>query len=698
MKTQCTRQFTVLFWALLTLVGVAFVAGCDSKNKVETPSNTSVTLSAPSGSVAINTPVLVEATVMSGSSPVAGQSVTFSVNPSGDGSFDPSTATTDADGVAVTYFTGDVTGSMTIFATLTGSSTYASRGVSVTDASTGNSNVTVSLTPSLLLANGSDTSEVTIVVKDANNNPVSDGTIIKITAGERFVDIDGNGYWSNGIDSLVFDANSNNTWDAIGLVPSTATTSGGTGTATVNYISGNDALTVYIKVTVTDNNTNGSSEVSLQLTPNASINTIYLSSDSLNLAVTQTGGIETALLRASCFDVNGNRVPEGLPVSFIILDGPSGGEYIGPVGTDYGPYDAVTNSQGVASIPMHSGTISGTVRIRAYTPDAISNATQVLISAGPPAYIVVGAEDCNLQYWDVVGGFNPIVAVVSDIYLNPVPDSTVVYFSTDEGSMMSHLARTEELQGIAKSIWISGNNVSTADGQVLVMAETAGGTVADTSFFYNSYVPETITASGMPTTIPADGITKAVVVLNGADINGWPVLSGTQIDADATYLSVEGGTLEDGCFGASARVKITSSTLEVDNSMTGGNDNGIGAVDQVVYWCGGTAAVTYNVSLTTGFAYGGNSSVTIPGNAAVGEFVNISAIIQDRFGNPLGDHTLILSANSGTVTGASQETNSYGEAVGFRWTPSDTGSYTLTITNTDPRGSGLVLSKTVTVE
>jgi hypothetical protein len=56
-----------------------------------------------------------------------------------------------------------------------------------------------------------------------------------------------------------------------------------------------------------------------------------------------------------------------------------------------------------------------------------------------------------------------------------------------------------------------------------------------------------------------------------------------------------------------------------------------------------------------------------------------------------------MSATGGVVTGASQETNSYGEAYGFRWTaPAAAGTHTITITDTDPLG-GIVLQVNVTV-
>ncbi len=88
-------------------------------------------------------------------------------------------------------------------------------------------------------------------------------------------------------------------------------------------------------------------------------------------------------------------------------------------------------------MPIHSGTIAGTIRIRASADTVVSNATQIMVSAGPPKYIVMGVGQCNVPYWDEVNMRQSMLAVVSDTFLNPVNDSTVVYFSCDEGTMVS---------------------------------------------------------------------------------------------------------------------------------------------------------------------------------------------------------------------------------------------------------------------
>jgi len=57
-----------------------------------------------------------------------------------------------------------------------------------------------------------------------------------------------------------------------------------------------------------------------------------------------------------------------------------------------------------------------------------------------------------------------------------------------------------------------------------------------------------------------------------------------------------------------------------------------------------------------------------------------------------------MTATGGTVLSASHETDAYGEAFGFRWrAPLTAGTQTIYITDTDPRGGGVVLSANITV-
>ncbi len=432
------------------------------------------------------------------------------------------------------------------------------------------------------------------------------------------------------------------------------------------------------------------------------INSIFLSADSMNLVVKHTGGIESATLRAVGLDIEGNTVPEGTQISFYITDGPGGEEHLDTLG--YGPVTVETDGFGMATVVLHSGERSGTVRIRAMANDTVlSNATQIMVSAGPPKYIVLAADGCNLPLWGTVGVFVGVVAVVSDTFHNPVNDSTLVYFTTDEGTMVSHRERTHDLEGVVHTAWISGyadNSIPTPDGDVWIYAETAGGTVLDSTMFYNSGPLTTITYSPIfpvPDSMWADGVSEASVQIYGWDGNDNPVVDGYQVEGDAYKLTVPNVTLEYVCGSAAsfANLDIKSATLTQDHSTTGGNDDGIGYIDFVSF-----ESIFYQaVVLKTGMAYKKSCEIFATTSIRVGETATIDVVIKDRWSNPLGDHTMVANYPAGGAPGPGTiETNPYGEANDFSWTPSpaDTGDFLITITDMDPRGS-LSLSTTISV-
>jgi hypothetical protein len=690
--------------AVLLLAGLGLI-GCESAKDSSGGGSLSVSISVSRASLSAGESSLVEATVTNGGTPVGGAEVQFDATPDGSGMFTQTSVVTDSEGKAATMFSPSEYGYINITASASTDGSVATRQITLTvtqDAQAGTGNISLTAASSLLTANGSDQTTITIAVRDGGGNPAPDGTIVRMTAGERFVDRDGNGYWTAGIDSLLTDYNNNGQWDAIGMIPSSATVSGGSGLAQVAYTAGSQAGTVFLRATVTDDTYAGYDEFSLQLAPDADVHSIFLFSDSVSLSVQATGGMETSWLRARCFDVWGNTVPEGIVVTFSILDSPGGGEYLGTV-EGATTATAVTNSQGVASTVIHSGTTSGTVRTRAYVEGVLSNATQVLISAGPPYEIVVGIEECNVPWWNIVGEELEVVAVVSDIYNNPVNDSTVVYFTCDEGIVKSHQNRTMNQNGKAFTTWISGTNFNEDDGRVIVWAETAGGTVRDSTIFFNSFIPDTLVVTGVPTTIVADGATEVNIRISGFDFNWNPLVNNTKVNGEAALLKVDGTSLEDGCFSSSGRAKITSVSLDVDYSCSYPAvdvDDGIGAVDIVEFWSG-LASSYFEITILTGTSYAGNSQLTAQATTVgPAETVVFDALIKDRFGNPLGDHTLTMTATGGSVdpTTAVQHTNRYGEASGFEWrAPAAPGKYTVMVTDGDPRGQ-ITLSTTITVE
>ncbi len=690
-----------LIGIMVLLGGMLILSGCDSSSSSDSPTTNTLIVTANPGSISTSGSSVVEAVMMNGATPVAGVDVAFTVAPSSAGYFTPTTATTDADGIAATVFTALNEASATITATAATASLSDNANLVISTEGGGGSgtgNVTVSVSPSLIIADATDSAQVTIAVRDALGATAPDSTLVKVVAGEKFADNDGNGYWTQGVDSLLFDGNENSSWDAMGVIASTVKTKNGNGSATLWFKPGTITGTAYIRATVSDGGISGYGEASVQIRPNAEVYSIYLMSDTNVLQVRATGGIETGLIRATLYDVYGNLIPEGVVVNFAIVDGPGGDEWIGTTAGD-SVYSVATDVSGRATAPIHSGTKSGTIRVRAWSNLVLSSATQILVASGPPKHIVVGAEFCNVDYWDNVGQLVKVAAVVSDTFMNPVPDSTVVYFTCDEGTMKAYELRTLDHEGIATTLWISGTNIATADGRVYIIAETYGGKVADTSMFFNSHICDTLMVTGVPAQIYADGASKYSISVIGLDLNDNPVANATEFKADARLIGVTGGTLGDGCYSSWATVKLTAPTLQVDNSNLGGVgiDDGIGDVDQLLYWSAG-AVTRINVTLQTGMAYAGNSDVEGSTSASNGENLNFTVTVKDRWGNPLADHTITLSSSSGTVVSATHDTDPYGVASGFIWTApaAGTGDFNINFTDSDPRGS-IALSHKVSI-
>ena len=688
--------------------------GCESSTDDDDSSTTLqvASVTASPATIDVSSTTIIEATITDGIDPLPNRAVTFSVD-AASGYCTPTTDTSDANGIVATVFTPIKSGTAVITATISGGSSNSVSVVVTSTTQSGSGNIVVSASPSMLLADGVSTSTITVTVRDGGGSLAPDSTLVTFTAGEKFDDIDGNGIFTQGVDTVIYDAISNDIWDPVGVITSTAYVTGGAGQATATYTSGTEAVTVYVRATVMASGYDGYAEATIQLTPNASIQSISLFCSTVHMAVKGTGGIENATLYATGYDGNGNPVPEGLQIEFMILDGPSD-VHLGNTGT--GPYYSITNANGVATCPIASGEISGTVRIRAQADTVLSIATQVMVHAGPPVNIIVASEECNTPSFGLVNERIGIVAVVSDVYHNPVADSTVVYFTCDEGTMKAHENPTEEEEGVASTIWISGYEDPAADGIVEIIAETEGGTVVDTGYFINSWIPDSIwfvttgnNPDGLepfPTSIDADGKTTKGFYVEVRDINGNYVIDGTEIEFGAYYLNIASSVVHDGCNASRAKSYIIAPVLDYDYSTdplaSPREDDGIGAIELV---SAGYESLVYTpvvCTLLTGPAYRDNCAIDPDKTSADPlERVYFAVEIQDRWGNPLGDHQLLASANNGgSITGGGTKyTDPYGMANYSVNLPDTTGgieSVTITVIDNDDLGQ-ITLTEVISI-
>lgn len=240
---------------------------------------------------------------------------------------------------------------------------------------------------------GGGTSFATVVaeVNDVYGNPVEDGTLVAF--------------------SIV---------SGSGLINSTGLTSGGL--ATARFTPGGGGVA---RVRATCNQVTAEAGiVVLAQTPGA----IIADPDTAWIAVNEGGDRSQAEITARVFDSSMIPVDDGTEVTFEIIYGPGGGEFLDQESSGYGPVVKET-SGGMASVTVNSGTVAGTLVMEISAGGHVSTAVKVGISAGSPDSIfittgdVVVGPDCI--YVQAVG------AMVRDRFNNPVEDGTAVYFTLD---------------------------------------------------------------------------------------------------------------------------------------------------------------------------------------------------------------------------------------------------------------------------
>jgi len=525
--------------------------------------------------------------------------------------------------------------------------------------------------------NENESTQVYAYVYDQSHNAVRDGTVVMWHADE----------------GLIFgehDEGSSRTRDGVAVATFVAVPNqpGGDGTAAVTAetnggIHGGISCTTYVEMPPEPQG----------------ISRIQLTSVLPEIAVMGTGGVEQTVLRAHGFDPRNRSVSAGRSITFSISQGPGGGEHLSCAACE--EVEVLTDAAGVAQVVLASGTVSGTVVVTARSTEReeVTAHTPVGIAAGPPHYISCGVEYCNVLACGFVNTVNEVVALVSDIYRNPVRDGTAVYFTTSHGQVEGDqgLATALTNRGLASATWRSDGTC----GIITVSAATSGGSLtADTRFIGSG--PAYSAAFTIPdepsVDLNADGRSSIPLRIEVRDANGHYTLPG-EVEITATYGEIRGLTeTTDGCNASIARAEYVAPVLERDDSYTV-PDDGLGATDIIRVSAGfGPVGDLMEVRLRTGNASASNSSIDI-GTVPPGMMSIFGVTVRDRFGNPLGGHRLAISASAGTVD-STAVTNEYGMATGLRfYAPQASGTVLLEVVDEDPNhGGGMILRNSVTVE
>lgn len=339
--------------------------------------------------------------------PLANQSVAFA---STAGTLSAATATTDATGMArVTLRAGTQATTAVVTASTGGFNATVSVQLVAGVPSAANSAITAQ--PASLPADGVSTSTVTVVLRDANNNPVANGTPVTLltTAG------------------TITSANPATT--SLGRATFTLQAPAAPGSASLTlleYPSVSAAAVTFGSVSTGD-----PANITVSVANPALFVTGVGKTDSTSMVVT----VKDA---AGALISDANAGVNNLVVTF--RSKPNGGETIsgtnaaGTVVTSSTSI-AVRTSNGVATLTLQAGTLPGVVELEvealssagaALVPAVKASLPQVSIASGPPhnialSYPVAGVTNLGGGVYRRIGS-----ASVTDRYGNAVPDGTVI--------------------------------------------------------------------------------------------------------------------------------------------------------------------------------------------------------------------------------------------------------------------------------
>ena len=273
---------------------------------------------------------------------------------------------------------------------------------------------------------------------------------------------------------------------------------------------------------------------------------IYLADiTSTVIGVKESGSVETTRITFVVQDSSGLPIDEyhSVVVNFEIGGGPGGGEFLSP-------YSIETNSEGLASVNLTSGTKAGAVQIIAkinFLSNLITSLpVGVTIHGGLPDYdhFSIAPTYLNFAGYNIFGLIDPITTFVGDKYANPVRPETAVYFTTTGGIIQGSTLTDESGIGTVDLISALPHPIhpTLGAGFATVTASTIDEnsiTISRETIVLFSGVPQ---ISVTPTSIFIDNGGSQSFQYYLGDQNGNPLASGTtvRVDLDGEDVDIQG--------------------------------------------------------------------------------------------------------------------------------------------------------------
>lgn len=640
-------------------VPVSFVAGA--------PSSILVSSSAPSlntGSTSKITAVLRDAN----NHLVQNQAVSFNVTTNNSGaSLESLVATTNVNGEAtITYTAGNGTGIDTVTVTSQTAGISATTNLTVNAGSVVVAFVNLSSGSESIVADGTSSTAIRVIVTDAQSNGV-EGLTVNFTSSLGTLS-DGGTATTNSNGTAQVNLTSATT---LGIARVDASVSGFNKTEYVNFVPGqptsisvssslatvNTASTNIISAVVRDANNHlvANESVSFNVTTNNSGSelTNFVATTNVNgeASVEYTAGSSsgtdtiTATSQSSGISnttdvvvTSGSLVVQNVEVTLgaksIIADGAStvsvraiiedqfskplegiSVDFATTLGT-LSAANATTDSSGVAQVNLTSGTDLGVATVSISTNGFLDSETINLV-AGAPATLVMTAAPGSVG----VSDSTTINARVSDATGHLIEGETVRFEVTTNNSSgsLGALEAVTNVNGVASVTYTGGLNAGT--DTITAVSNTIGSITNTVNVAVNAStvaVDDVIVFTGTQE-LTADGVSEVLVRATVQD-EFFNSIAGKAVTFTASAGSFSGGTNTAVTnINGEAEVTLVSST-NLGGAIITANSDGVIGTSTIQFVSGAAASVTSSASLTT-LNYGAESIITVSVNDAQGHAV-----------------------------------------------------------------------------
>jgi adhesin/invasin len=266
---------------------------------------------------------------------------------------------------------------------------------------------------------------------------------------------------------------------------------------------------------------------------------------------------------------------------------------------------------------------SGTVVITATATDgAASDTGLVTLLINASANLTLTAAPDTLP----VGNLSTITATVTDSSNNPVPDGTVVSFTTSLGSISPAFATT--VNGVATA------TLSSTVAGVATVTATVGSLSATAQVTFTPDVPANVALVAVPSTLLVGN--SSTLTATVTDQFGNVVADGTLVSFTTSLGNVS---------------PVTATTVNgVATATLSSTVAGVATVTATVGSLSATAQVTFVVPTSV-------TLVAAPSTLQVGSLSTLTATVFDQFNNPIADGVVVSFTTSlGNVSPASATT------------------------------------------